>query len=181
MQNIRICLVGAQGTGKTTVLNIFKDAQYPVITEVVRNLMKSKGIKINQDGDEETQSMIFNEYAKVLSETPKYVSDRGLFDVVSYSLAALIDKKISEDFYVEQVNQLEKFIEENPDIVYIYFPIEFPVVDDGVRSTDEDYRKAIDKCIQKHLELMKVSYLTVHGTPSERFCQILEYVSPDLV
>ena len=59
--NKRIILTGSSGTGKTTVLNLFKEAGYPVITEVVRNLIKTKGITINKEGTDETQMMVFNE------------------------------------------------------------------------------------------------------------------------
>ena len=41
----RIIFTGAQGTGKTTVLNHYKENGKNVITEVVRRLAK-KGVKI---------------------------------------------------------------------------------------------------------------------------------------
>lgn len=173
----RICLTGAQGTGKTTVLNMFKENGWPVITEVVRNLVKSKGIKINQQGTDETQMMVFGEYSKVLSETERYVSDRGLTDVISYTAAGVFDGKVSTSILFDQEILLEEFMEENPDVVYVYFPIEFEVVDDGVRSTDEDYREQIDDLIHDCLDCMGIEYLTVHGTPEERYAQIIEYIS----
>lgn len=173
----RICLTGAQGTGKTTVLNMFKENGWPVITEVVRNLVKSKGIKINQQGTDETQMMVFGEYSKVLSETERYVSDRGLTDVISYTAAGVFDGKVSTSILFDQEILLEEFMEENPDVVYVYFPIEFEVVDDGVRSTDEDYREQIDDLIHDCLDSMGIEYLTVHGTPEERYAQIIEYIS----
>lgn len=180
MTNKRICLSGTQGTGKTTVLNLFKKAGYPVVTEVVRNLVKNKGITINQDGTDDTQRLVFNTYADVLGKTEKYVSDRGLIDVISYTAAGFCDGKVSEVVLSEQERQLKDFTNKNPDIVYVYFPIEFPVVDDGVRSVDENYRQQIDNFIHDVLDAMEVDYLTVHGTPEERFKQILDFVGPDL-
>ncbi len=178
--NKRIVLSGAQGTGKSTVLNLFKEAGYPVITEVVRNLVKSKGISINKEGTDDTQRLVFDTYADVLGNTEKYVSDRGLTDVISYTMAGVMEGKVSRAVVEEQENQIVEFVKANPDIIYVYFPIEFPVVADGVRSTDEEYRQTIDNLIFDTLNGLGIEYLTIHGTPEERFKQILDYVGADL-
>lgn len=178
--NKKIILTGAQGTGKTTVLNIFKNYGYPVITEVVRNLHKTRGIGINQDGNDQTQNLVFDTYYKLLSETDKYVSDRGLTDVLSYTIDGYHNNKITEHMLNEQAARFEQFLKENPDIVYIYFPIEFKVVADGVRSVDEQYRTNIDFSIKTLLNEYKIDYLEVHGTPEERYKQIIDYVGPNL-
>ena len=175
MKPIRMCLSGSQSTGKTTVLNLFKEAGHPVITEVVRNLVKTKGISINQQGTDETQRMVFNEYKRVLSQPGPWISDRGLSDVISYTASGVFGGKVGKDVLDEQKIELELFVNDNPDIVYVYFPIEFPVVDDGVRSTNEKYRNEIDCLIHDTLDAMGVRYLTVHGTPEERFKQICDF------
>ena len=177
----RICLTGSQGTGKTTVLNLFKEAGYPVITEVVRNLVKSQGITINKEGTDATQMLVFETYAKLLGGTEKYVSDRGLTDVISYTAAGVFEGKVSKSVLDKQEILIEEFVGKNPDIAYIYFPIEFPVVADGTRSVDENYRRQIDDLIHDTLDALGIEYLTVTGTPEERFKQILDYVGPDLV
>lgn len=175
----RICLTGAQGTGKTTVLNIFKEHGWPVVTEVVRNLVKEKGITINQDGTNETQMLVFNTYKDILGSKDHYVSDRGLTDVMGYTAVGVIEDKVDSDILIKQCEALQEFVEDNRDIVYVYFPIEFPVVADGTRSTDEDYRTAVDESIHDLLNDLgdfDIDYLTVHGTPEERFNQIMEYI-----
>lgn len=179
--NKRIILTGAQGTGKTTVLNMFKEAGYPVITEVVRNLVKNRGITINKEGTDATQMLVFETYSKLLGETEKYVSDRGLTDVISYTAAGVFEGKVSKSVLDAQEVMIEEFRNKHDDIAYIYFPIEFPVVADGTRSVDEDYRKQIDNIIHDTLDGLQIPYLTVTGTPEERFRQILDYVGPDLI
>ena len=72
---------------------------------------------------------------------------------------------------------LANFVRNNPDIVYIYFPIEFEVVNDGVRSVDTEYQKVIDAYIKSSLDALKINYLTVHGTPEERYNQIMNFIS----
>ena len=101
--------------------------------------------------------------------------------MISYTAAGVFDGKVSKSVLDQQEIEVEEFVKNNSDIVYIYFPIEFPVVDDGVRSTDEDYRKQIDNLIHDTLDGLGLGYLTVTGTPEERFRQILDYVGVDLV
>lgn len=175
--NKRIILTGAQGTGKTTVLNLFKEAGWPVITEVVRKLHKEQGIGINRDGNGNTQQMVFNAYNELLAAEGPYVSDRGLTDVVAYSTDALVQHKMDPIEAMKQGVGLVNFVRNNPDIVYIYFPIEFEVVNDGVRSVDTEYQKVIDAYIKSSLDTLKINYLTVHGTPEERYNQIMNFIS----
>ena len=164
---IRVIFTGAQGVGKTTILNYFKEHGYNVITEVVRKLSKT-GVKINQDGNKAGQMRIFDAYVEALTVKEDYISDRGLTDVLGYSYDLLEHDKLDKVEIMREIDQLVKFNKENPDVLYFYFPIEFPVVDDGVRSLDEDYRKRIDENILTILKNAKVPYIEVRGTVEER-------------
>lgn len=166
----RIVFTGAQGTGKTTVLNIFKDKGKNVITEVVRNLSTESKVKINKDGDEEGQNIIFNEYKKLLSQftTDGYISDRCLIDVFAYTKHLFETNKVSEEFVNKQLNEIKQFVKDNPDIIYCYFPIEFPVIADGVRDTDEEYRKIVDNNIKEIIKALGINVVIMTGTVEER-------------
>tara|TARA_R110000850_G_scaffold238854_2_gene363536 strand:- start:561 stop:818 length:258 start_codon:yes stop_codon:yes gene_type:complete len=59
---------------------------------------------------------------------------------------------------------------------YVYFPIEFKSVDDGVRSVDEEWREKIDNEFKLLLEDVRQPYLTVTGSPLQRVEQILKYI-----
>jgi predicted ATPase len=163
----RIIFTGAQGTGKTTVLKALEERGANVITEVVRNLSK-KGVKINEDGDENGQKKIFKAYEKLLSENTSYISDRGLVDVLAYTMYLSEKGLVSEELVTKQFKALAKFMKSNGDIIYCYFPIEFAVVDDGTRSVNEDFRAAIDENIKTILAKMGVTYVTVRGSQEER-------------
>ena len=60
---------------------------------------------------------------------------------------------------------------------YIYFPIEFKSVNDGVRSVNEEWREKIDVEFKNTLDGLNKEYLTVTGSPRQRVNQILKYVS----
>lgn len=163
----RIIFTGAQGTGKTTILDEFRNQGKNVITEVVRNLAK-EGVKINEMGDEKGQKKIFSTYEKLLSEQVEYISDRGLIDVLAYTM--YLNKKglVSDKLVKSQFNALKKFVKNNQDIIYCYFPIEFDVVDDGVRSLDEDYRREIDNNIKEILISLGAPWVTIRGSVKAR-------------
>lgn len=170
----RIVFTGAQGTGKTTVLNYFKDQGHKVITEVVRDLAQ-KGVKINKDGDEKGQTAIFKEYETRLAEldVDGYMSDRCLIDVVAYTKYLMDTGKVSDKFFNKQLKQLAKFRASHPDITYCYYPIEFPVVDDGVRDLDEEFRTAIDQNIQWIMKELSIQPITIKGTVEQRIEKVI--------
>ena len=117
---------GAQGTGKTTLLNKVKVfyPDYIFITEIVRNLNKTKNIKINELGDETSQIIIFNTYLEILLTQDMYISDRSLIDVVSYT-KYLADNNKNFDFNILNVQEtLLNFVLEKKLLDFIfYFPI----------------------------------------------------------
>lgn len=182
MKKVRVILTGAQGTGKTTVLNYFKDTFLTPITEVARNLSK-QGVKINEDGDEEGQEIIFKTYVDKLTQNIDYISDRGLTDVIAYT-SYLCDKGKIESLNIleEQLGDLETFTFQHPDILIAYFPIEFDLVDDGVRSMDDSFRRSIDYRIKTLLDhFYNGRYITVKGTPEERIKQIISAIDDKLI
>lgn len=169
----KVIFTGAQGTGKTTILNMFNDDGYPVITEVVRNLAKH-GLKINEEGTILTQKIIFDKYKNLLSKNydgcNEIFSDRGLTDVTAYTayLANQDHRYEIINLLSEQLNSINDY-NINQDCIYFYFPIEFPIVDDGVRSVNEEYRKFINDYIKKILDNLKIKYYIVTGTVRERY------------
>lgn len=165
----RIVFTGTHSTGKTTVLKKLEENGYNVITEVVRQL-QSKGVKINKDGDEKGQTKIFNTYKDLLSEVVMegYISDRCLLDVLAYSVYLAKNGKVSEEFVNKQKKKFAKFVKENPDISYCYFPIEFDLVEDGIRDGDEEYRREIDENINALMVEFGIMPIVVKGTVDER-------------
>jgi len=59
---------------------------------------------------------------------------------------------------------------------YVYFPIEFDSIDDGVRSVNEEWRKEVDDEFKAILGGVRQPYLTITGSPMQRVEQIMQFV-----
>lgn len=169
----QIVFTGAQGTGKTTMLNLFKDRFDNVITEVVRKLARG-GVKINEQGDGEGQKKIFDEYMRLLSTKQDYISDRCMIDVLAYTTYLQQTTGLREFIPIcqQQTKLVQEFFLKHDDIIICYFPIEFDIVDDGVRSTDESFRAKIDEIIRYILMVYTKKYYTISGNTEDRYKQI---------
>ena len=168
----RIALVGASSTGKTTVYELLKNKlpKYEFINESTRTV-GSYGFPINEAGTSETQLAISSFHLEALLKPGNVVLDRCYMDLLVYS-------RYMNEISVETYNYIEATWNrvKNEYTHYIYFPIEFKSVDDGVRSVNEDWREAIDEEFQLLLEGVRKPYLTVTGSPLQRVEQILKFI-----
>jgi|TARA_B110000483_G_scaffold157409_1_gene186807 nicotinamide riboside kinase len=168
----RIALVGASSTGKTTVYELLKGKlpKYEFINESTRSVAKY-GFPINEAGTSETQLAISSFHLEALLKPGNMILDRCYMDLLVYS--NFMDKisKQSHDYIEDTWNRVKGEYTH-----YIYFPIEFDSVDDGVRSVNEDWREKIDKEFQLLLEGVRKPYLTVTGSPLQRVEQILNFI-----
>jgi nicotinamide riboside kinase len=168
----RVALVGASSTGKTTVYELLKGKlpKYEFINESTRTV-KSYGFPINEEGTSETQLAISSFHLEALLKPGNLILDRCYIDLLVYS--NFMDKisKEAHDYIEDTWNRVK-----NEYTHYIYFPIEFDSVDDGVRSVNEEWREKIDKEFQLLLEGVRKPYLTVTGSPLQRVEQILNFI-----
>lgn len=172
----KICFVGAQGTGKTTVLNALREDPdfkgFTFYTEIVRKLAAEKGLKINEEGTAETQKVLFDTYSEILDKmlNEKAVSDRCIIDVSAYT--AFLNDHLEEpdaDLSEEDFRERKELLRRKYELGTVaYFPIEFPVVEDGVRSPSETFRISVDQKIKQYLTNYRFKFITVTGTVEER-------------
>lgn len=175
---------GASGTGKTTALDLLKKqlpSTYRIHTNVIRDLASQKGLTLNELATEQTQNLIFEAYENILHDDKdvEYVNDRCVIDPVAYTMYLVANNKLDRSILDAQWMKLKTAVSEGLLEHVFYFPVNFPLVKDGVRSENECYRKEIDASIRGVLEGLemlypdKFSYTTVKGTPEEIVEQIL--------
>lgn len=168
----RITLVGASSTGKTTVFELLKNKlpKYEFVNESTRSVAKY-GFPINEKGTSETQLAISSFHLEALLRPGNMVLDRCYMDLLVYS--TFMDKisKEAHDYIEDTWNRVKGEYTH-----YIYFPIEFKSVDDGVRSVNEEWRQAIDTEFRLLLDGVGKPYLTVTGSPLQRVDQILQFI-----
>lgn len=184
VMNVKVNFVGAQGTGKTTLLEAarkdeaFKDFQF--CTEIVRDLVKKKNLSINESGNAKSQKVFFDVYNKILNKNG-YISDRCIIDVHAYT-NYLYDYKSSnsekefQSLYKEilRENSILKSLNKDSFGIIIYFPIEFELVDDGIRSLNVYFQEYIDQYIVNTLNKYQLPFYTIRGSVEQRLKQLKE-------
>ena len=167
----RVALVGASSTGKTTVYELLKGKlpKFEFVNESTRTV-GSYGFPINEFGTDATQLAISSFHLEALLKPGNAIFDRGYLDLLVYTN------------YMDVSNSTKDYIEDTWNRIkgeythYVYFPIEFKSVDDGVRSVNEEWREDIDKEFQLLLDGVRKPYLTVTGSPLQRVEQILNFI-----
>ena len=167
----RVALVGASSTGKTTVYELLKGKlpKYEFINESTRTVA-SYGFPINEFGTDATQLAISSFHLEALLKPGNIIFDRGYLDLLVYTNFMDV-KNETKDFIEDTWNRIKGEYTH-----YVYFPIEFKSVDDGVRSVNEEWREEIDKEFQLLLDGVRKPYLTVTGSPLQRVEQILNFI-----
>jgi len=188
--NMKLILVGAHGTGKTTLANMLNDYYgWPVIESAsrdIRSLMDSGKINI---GEKDYHELITAINVKLWKDTDRasdntnFIYARTIIDNIAYSdeYVGLNDLHKS-DLYnqLKIVNGLSAF----RNALIIRVPIEFGPEDDGVRYTDPEYQKKVSdrqQCILSALccdEFINGDdIVVVHGTPEERLNRAIEAIN----
>lgn len=170
---MKICLLGAQGVGKSTLVSAFKDKYY-TIDNIARSVAQQGGT-INRNGTLSSQRKIFRNYLQALNTDKDYISTRSTIDVVAYTIFLYI--KESNKFkkfllwleYCRELIITKLWLIRNKDIVIVYIPIEFEIKDDSIRDTDKNYQKTIDLIMYNLFqELFIPNKWTVRGSIDDR-------------
>ena len=167
----RVAIVGASSTGKTTLCDLLRTKLtcHEFVGETTR-IVNSYGFPINEDGTDATQLAISSLHLINLLIPNPLIMDRCYLDLLAYSRFLHIDKS-TYNFIEETWHSIKHHYTH-----FIYCPVEFISVDDGIRSVNEIWRQHIDMQIVNILQESKLSHLTVTGTPEERVEQVLKYI-----
>ena len=172
----RIGLAGTVSVGKSTLvkelakLEQFKD--YHVSTERSKYL-RDQGILLNDDSTSKGQFVFAAERSLELMHD-NLLTDRTIYDVCAFTLSA---KSIS---YNDKIKLIESFItiRNDYDLVVYVSPDGVDIEDNGIRTTDAEYRMKIDFAIRGLLkEYPPKKLIEIKGSTEERINLILSQIN----
>jgi nicotinamide riboside kinase len=172
---MRIGLTGTMSVGKTTLakalgeIDQFKD--HSVHTERSKYL-RDLGIPLNTDSTLAGQFVFLAERATELLY-PNIITDRTIWDVCAFTLGAQSIDQFDKRSFVEAAMTLRN----NYDLVVYVSPNGVDMEDNGVRTTNLEYRSKIDEVIKLSLDEFPPSKLImVEGTTEQRISTILQNI-----
>jgi nicotinamide riboside kinase len=171
-----ISFTGAQSTGKTTLLNSIKDLNpyLDSIDEVTRRIKREYNLPINEDGGDITQTMIMSDH--IANIFRKYDSDvifdRCALDGVVYTQWLYNKGKVSKEI-LQWANKIYNTLIDKYDAIFVTSHEDVPLVDDGERSVDIDFRDEIIDIFNMYIDDMKiysreVNLFVVEGSVEDR-------------
>lgn len=177
-----VAFTGAHGTGKSTLVDaITKKLQAKLgYREVVSTLslarmMKASNHALGTSAYNQLQLEMLCDHQLELYKDKVVVGSRSVVDRICNSYEAGLlptDAELTRYYEIRLEEQIAMY-----DLL-IYVPIEFNVVDDGVRDLSETRRRNIDERISDLLRQSHISHLKVTGTVDERVAQIWSKLEP---
>jgi GTPase SAR1 family protein len=173
---MKIGFTGTMSVGKTTLVNALKDVpefkDYKFATERSAYL-SSLGIPLNYETTLEGQTIFLAErVSEIMQEN--IITDRTILDVIAFTkLAKKINYIGEEKFYTYASEFLGKY-----DYIFYISPEGIDIEDNGIRETDEQYRKDIDYIIRQLMfkHGSGRNWHTISGSTEERIGQIMEII-----
>ena len=164
---IKIAITGAMGVGKTTLANQLKESTgHELLPEAARILI-AKGHKMDSNVSIATELEMLS-LQKELELTPgSWIADRCIIDLLAYTQVLFPNHTNMHDQIKETLVQSEY------DVIFYLSP-EFPIEDDGVRSTDEKFRGKINREIGKILR--HIPHHRISGDRETRLAQATEII-----
>ena len=175
---MKIGFTGTMSVGKTTLVNALKElpefSEYYFATERSKYL-RDLGIPLNTDSTINGQFIFLAERASELLRD-KVITDRTVIDVMAFTRLAE-----SIPYYIgDEINQSASHLIGEYDHIFYISPEGVEIEDNGVRTTDSQYRDKVDFEIQSILRKYphKIKNFTVlTGTTEERIQKVEQALS----
>lgn len=145
-----IAITGTHGTGKTT-LSFQLAAEYKKLganVKIIQEVARSCPFPLNADMTRETALWIYHEHSKKELEACRdhdvVICDRTIFDSFVYAQVMAINGLYWDRLIAKQ--KLENYFE-----IYFVMPSNYAIINDGIRSIDEEFRLDIHKRLYKEI------------------------------
>ena len=167
---MRIALCGAHGVGKTTLAKMLSaHFDLPVLEDIVVTA-HHLGFEINEGTPLETQLWLTGKQLEQEKINQKFIADKCIFDYYVYADALDMDPELVVVAKKAALNT------HNYDHIFYIAP-EFPLVDDGLRSMNQDFQSGVDRVYLSFLDNHAIPYLQITGSVEDRFQQILNHIA----
>ncbi len=176
---LRIYLVGAHATGKTTLARYIRDRYgLPMISEVARGVLAEMeaqldGLRTNIELVNHYQALVFERQIEAESQQKgAFVSDRAFCNLAYAAQHSTILGRIASDARLAEYMQSVR-----EGLVFYLRPHRQLVVEDGVRAGvvwEEVVR--IDGMVKLLLEMFRVPYIPVDSLPMQERVRLVESV-----
>jgi nicotinamide riboside kinase len=173
---MKIGLCGTLSVGKTTLVNALKQIDqfkdYETATERSKYL-RDQGISLNTDSTLKGQ-LVFAAERSIELMKPNIITDRTLYDVCAFTLSAKSIGWTEKRYFTEILMSMRK----EYDIIVYVSPEGVEIEDNGVRTTDVEYRNKIDYTISQMLaEFPPTKLIKVSGPTEERIATIISQLN----
>jgi len=168
---------GAQSTGKTTLLNKIRGLNpfgIEYVDEVTRRIKRDFNLPINESGGDLTQTMIMSDHIANIYQ--KYnltdvILDRCALDGIVYTQWLYNKGNVSKEV-LQWAKKIYHTLISKYDIIFVTSPADVPLVDDGERSVNLEFREEIIDIFDMYTYDMKIysekNIFAVEGTVEER-------------
>lgn len=145
---MKIAIIGAQGSGKSHLIQEFlnKWSTYKTPEKTYRDIIKSRNIKINQEGDEESQKAILNALIDEVQQAKGdfLIFDRCVIDNMAYTLWLNAHDKVSNKFVMDTKFLTHQTLKLFDMIFYVPVRPEIELQEKETRDSDPKFREEID-------------------------------------
>ena len=164
---MKVVFCGAHGVGKSTLSTLLSEKLWlPILHDIVVDAHRL-GFVINENTPMETQMRLTGKQLEQEKVHPRFIGDKCIFDYYIYAEALNMDK--------EMTNVIKKIALQTHAYDHVFFiKPEFAIVDDGLRSTNIEFQKAVDTVYENFLKEYAIPYTYLTGNVEERMKQVYD-------